>query len=254
MSNKKLEDLPMRTQVFVVALALGAVLVTGCKDDDSAVDPTSSVSLATDDAADAIASALGGSEATSGLTTQIEELASVTGGGSLGKVDGALGISVDTTFTRQRTGTYAYSYSYHYNFSLVNANQFSFTFTMHGMYETPRMASNDSSNGVFQVSNLLIGQNYLIAGTYNRYGSQASKVRNQVQFRSNLVFSTQDLQVDKNTHRVTSGTATITFYGQSSTGNAFAYTATVTFMGNRTATMAMAGKTYTLNLALGQAD
>jgi hypothetical protein len=45
-----------------------------------------------------------------------------------------------------------------------------------------------------------------------------------------------------------------TFYGQTSTGNVFSYSATIVFTGNQTATLTLGGKTYTLNLALGQAE
>ena len=241
----------MRIVPLVFLLTMGALVWVGCKDEDAPTDL--STSMTADDAADAIASALGGSQATSGLTAQLEEGASVAGGGTLGKVDGTSGVLFDTTVTRQRTGTYSFSYTFQFSWNLVNINQFTFAYAMHGVYDTPRMSSDDSATATFQVSNLLTGSTYLASGIYNRYGTQASKVRNKVSFRSTFTFSTTDLQIDKATRRITSGTGTVTFYGQTSTGNIFSYTGTVVFMGNQSATLTMSGTTYTLNLALGQA-
>jgi hypothetical protein len=60
------------------------------------------------------------------------------------------------------------------------------------------------------------------------------------------------MQVEKTTGRISSGTGTVTFYGQTSNGLVFSYSATVVFTGNQTATLTMSGKTYSLNLAVGQ--
>jgi hypothetical protein len=228
----------------------GFILVPGCKNEDTLTEVTTT--LTADDAADAIASALGGSQGTGGLTAQLEEAASVAGGGTLGKVDGTAGVLFDTTVTRQRTGTYSYSYSFQYSWSLANANQFTISYGMHGMYDAPWMSSNDSASATFQVSNLLVGQSYLVSGIYNRHGTQTSKMRAKLGFQSTLICSTTDLLINKTTRRISSGTATITLYGQVSNGLAFSYSATVVFLGGQSATLTIGAKSYTVNLALGQ--
>ncbi|HSQ76131.1 MAG TPA: hypothetical protein VLT13_11270 [Bacteroidota bacterium] len=243
----------MKTSLFVPLLVFASVLLFGCKKEDSITDPLASANVSTDDAADALASALGDGSATSGLTTQLEELASVAGGGALGKVDASASVLMDTVLTRSRTGTYSFNYTFRYSYGLVSANQFSFAYSMKGVYDTPKMSSDDSASAALQVSNLLSCQTYSVTGLYNRYGTQASKLRNKLTFRSTITAAITDLQIDKNTKRVTSGTATMTMYGQSSAGNAFSFTATVTFLGNQQGTLVINGKTYTLNLTLGEA-
>lgn len=240
----------MKTTLLIALLAMGAMFCAGCRNEDALTDVTTT--LTADDAADAIASALGGSQGTGGLAAQLEEAAIVAGGGSLGKVEGTAGVLFDTTVTRQRTGTYNYSYTFQYSWSLVNVNQFTFSYAMHGVYDTPWMSSNDSASATFQVSSLLVGQNFLVAGIYNRHGSQASKMRAKVTFKSTFTCSTTDLQIDKTTRRITGGTATVTLYGQTSTGLAFTYSATVVFLGNQTATLYIGSNSYTVNLAFGQ--
>jgi len=243
----------MKNLILLVSLLAALALVSGCKNDDSSTNPEDTVSLTVDDAADAFASALGGSAGTGGLTAQLEEAAAIAGGGSLGKTGQAYGILFDTTITRQRVGTYSYSYTFHYSFGIANANQFDFSYTMKGTYETPRMTSSDSAAATLQVSNLLTGQAYSVTGIYNRYGTQVSKVRNWARFSSTITFSFTALEVDKATKRISGGTATLSMSGQTEAGRIFAYTATVTFLGNHQATLIIGGKTYTGNLVLGEA-
>ena len=243
----------MKTLVLLFPLLVALVAVSGCKNDDSSTDLGDAVSLTVDDAADAFASALGGSSGTGGLTAQMEEAAAIAGGGSLGKAGQAYDILFDTTITRQRVGTYSYAYTFHYSFGIANANQFNFSYTMKGTYETPRMTSSDSATATLQVSNLLTGQAYSVTGIYNRYGTQVSKVRNWVRFSSTITFSFTALEVDKASKRISGGTATLSMSGQTDAGRIFAYTATVTFLGNQQAMLIIGGKTYTVSLALGEA-
>ena len=243
----------MKKILLLIPLLAALVIVPGCKNDDSGTNPGDAVSLTVDDAADAFASALGGSTGTGGLTAQMEEAAAVAGGGSLGKAVQSYGILFDTTITRQRVGTYSYSYSFHYSFGIANANQFNFSYTMKGTYETPRMTSSDSAAATLQVSNILTGQAYSVTGIYNRYGTQVSKVRNWARFSSTITFSFTALEIDKTSKRISGGTATLSMSGQTDAGRIFAYTATVTFLGSQQATLIIGGKAYSVNLALGEA-
>ncbi len=242
----------MKSLFFIPVLLLALVLISGCND-GAGTDLDDAITLSADDAADAFASSLGGGTTTSGLTTQLEELATAAGGGGIGKVDASSGVMFDTTITRQRLGTYSFTYTFRYSYGLANANQFNFAYSMKGVYDTPRMSSNDSAWATLQASNLLSGQAYSITGVYNRYGTQTSKVRNKVHFSSTITFAFSALQIDKATKKITSGTATLSMSGQTSTGNIFAYTATITFLGNQQATLVIDRRTYTLNLTLGEA-
>jgi hypothetical protein len=242
-----------RSYTWLLLAGLAAMLVTGCKKDDASVGTDDAIVLTNDDAADAMASTLGGGQSTAGLTAQLEEAATIAGGGTLGKADAAASVSWDTTITRTRTGTYSYDYTFKYSISLANVNRLDFGYSMKGTYDTPRMSSSDSAGATFQVANLLAGSSYSITGIYNRYGSQTSKIRNKASWTSTIIFSTTALLIDKTTKRVSGGTAALTMYGKSSTGNIYSFTATVTFLGNQQATLVVGGKTYTINLATGEA-
>jgi hypothetical protein len=124
---------------------------------------------------------------------------------------------------------------------------------MKGVYDTPRMSSNDSATATFQVSNLVAGTAYRISGIYSRDGTQTSKVRNKTSFSSRIIVSTDTLLVDKTSKRVNGGAATLTIYGQTSTGKIFSINATVRFLGNQQAELVVGGKTYMINLATGEA-
>lgn len=242
-----------RQYMWILIAGLSAVLIAGCKKDDGAVGTGDAVVLTNDDAADAFASTLGGSQSTAGLTAQLEEAATIAGGGSLGKVDATAGTMWDTTITRIRVGTYSYSYSFKYSITLANANRLDFGYTMKGTYDTPRLSSNDSASASFQVSNLLTGTAYSVTGIYNRYGTQASKIRNKTSFTSTITVSTTALLIDKSTKRVSGGSAAVIIYGKSSTGNIYSFNGTVTFLGNQQATLVIGSKAYTINLATGEA-
>lgn len=227
------------------------VAVDSCKKNDDAVDPSSTANVTEDDAADAFANALTGGQSTCGFTTQIEEAATVAAGTIIPKVGGAASTLFDTTITRQKSGAYSYNYVFHYSYGLAAANRFTFTYAMKGVYETPRMSSSDSAAASLEVSNLLAGQAYTIAALYNRYGSQTSKVRNKVSFRSTITVSVTNLLVDKTTKRITGGNATVSMSGQTSSGRAYAFVGTVAFLGAQQATLVINGRTFILDLILG---
>jgi hypothetical protein len=225
--------------------------VDGCKKNDDAVDPSSTAYLTEDDAADAFANVLAGGQGTCGFTAQVEEAATVAAGTVIPKTSTTASTLFDTTVTRQRNGTYSYNYLFHYSYGLAAANRFAFSYTMKGMYETPRMSSADSAAASLEVTNLLAGQTYTVVALYNRYGSQISKVRNKVSFRSTITISITDLLVDKTTKRITGGNATVSMSGQTSSARAYAFAGTVTFLGAQQATLVINGRTFILDLALG---
>jgi hypothetical protein len=238
-------------QSFVLAAVLLATF-GGCKNDDSA-GTDDAITVTADDAADALASAFAGSQATIGLSSQLEVAATLSGGGTLGKVDGTAGTMFDTTVTRSREGAYGYSYTIRFSYSFATANRFTFAYGMKGAYATPRMSSSDSAGATLEVTNILAGSSYLVSGIYNRYGTQASKIRTKSSFRSTITCAFTSILIDKSTKKISGGTATLTIYGQSTTGNIYSYSATLVFLGNQQATLAMDSKAWTINLTLGEA-
>jgi len=111
------------------------------------------------------------------------------------------------------------------------------------------MSSDDSSSSNWTVSGLgASSANAVFAGSYNRIGSQVSKVRNHNTFTSTLHYTLTNINVSKTDHHIVSGTASLTFDGQSTSGNTWTYNGSVTFNGNGTATLSINGNTYTINL------
>ena len=82
---------------------------------------------------------------------------------------------------------------------------------------------------------------------------QHSRVRRQNSFTSTINYALSNLIVDKRSHVIQSGTATLTVSGAGSAGRSFAFTATVAFNGNGSATLTINGKRFSVNLTLGEA-
>lgn len=235
-----------------VALALAAIMITGCTDDDAlGVDGTSAIS--NDDAADAIAFSLSGSQSSGGLTAQLEESTTMAGAGLINKTDQLGNASWDTTVARARMGIFSYAYAFHFNLSLVSGSRLDFSYTMKVTYDTPRMSSADSAAALFQVSNLMTGTSYAVSGTYTRLGTQTSKVRQKNTWTSVITVTMSGLSVDKSTMKITSGSANLTMVGSSGSGNAYALNGKLTFIGANQAILMIGGQAYTIDLSTGEA-
>ena len=115
-----------------------------------------------------------------------------------------------------------------------------------GNYETARLSSNDSATSKWTVTNLLRNEALLLNGSYERIGSQDSKVRLQRGFDSVLKFTVKDLTVNQNTGSITGGTANFTITGETNTSNEFDLAGAIVFNGSQTATVTLNGNTYTV--------
>ncbi len=117
-----------------------------------------------------------------------------------------------------------------------------------GEYETLRLASNDNASSDWTIGNLISGLNWTLNGTYNRSGSQTSKVRNMNSFTSDLEMTLTSLSVSKNTLEIESGTGTFTLTGNGTDGNSFSFEGSITFLGSGRATVTINGETYEFDL------
>ena len=155
--------------------------------------------------------------------------------------------------TSNQGGTAARTYSYSLNWSRLltctNAvpSKFEHNFSGTSSYNTPRMSSNDNSEGAFTITGLEPSATELtLTQNYTRNGTQQSKVRNTRSFTSKTVIQT-NLKAIKGTQQITSGTGTISINGTASTGESFSYTGTLTFLGGNKATLVVSGgNTYTI--------
>jgi hypothetical protein len=238
--------------IFLVAALL---LAYGCDKNANPTDPFGE--LTENDAADIIASSLGGSQSTGGLTAQMEEVTYVAGGGPIPKIGIAAdpaGTNFDTTIVRQLTGIFSYNYTFYYSYDFTTANTLRFAYSMRGSFDTPRVSSDDSANAVLDVSGIFSGAYLFFTGTYLRIGSQNIKVRDERSVNTEISVNLVNVQVNKATRMVESGGATISLTIEGSEGGSLYYVATLTFEGNFNATMTINGRSFLVNLQTGTAE
>ncbi|AWM14381.1 hypothetical protein DI487_11290 [Flavobacterium sediminis] len=230
---------------------MSAQVVVSCSDDET----DSSETLQEQDVVEIIENSL--KEDTGGLSKTIEVTVSLAG---------EQGVYTETPdINCGETYNHNYSFqnevnSYSANYQFVSTYQmncagnsapenFSYQFTNTGNYDTPRMTSDDSSNADWNLTGLnTLVDNISLNGSYERNGSQVSKVRYRNSFTSTLTYSISDLQVNKTSYEIQAGTASVHFVGTVSNGNQYTYNGSVTFNGDGTATLVINGNTYIINL------
>lgn len=233
-----------------VAFALAIAMFSSCKKENN----TSSTEVTVDDASDAIVSSVssetGGMSATVSTTTELAA--------SKGVFTTTPSINCGQLYTASYAASASNSgYSYNYNgssqYQLTCSgylpSSFTFGHTMEGVYETPRMSSDDDATSSWTLTGLEPSvANTSFNGSYVRNGSQQSKVRNQRSFTSTITITASNITVNKSTYKITGGTASVSFSGTASGGNTYTYTGSITFNGDGTATLTINGNTYTINL------
>ncbi len=241
----------LKSLAVVAVLFMSAQVVVSCNSDDS----NSSDALQEEDAVEVIENSL--KEDTGGLSKTVETTVSL--------VDEE-GVYTETPYINCGE-TYNHNYSFQnevnnysadYQFTstyMLNCNgnsnpeSFSYQFTNVGTYDTPRMGSNDGSNANWSLTGLDSStDNIALNGSYVRNGSQVSKVRYMNSFTSTLTYSITNLQVNKTSYQIQSGTAAVSFVGTVSNGNQYTYNGSVTFNGDGTATLTINGNVYIINL------
>lgn len=207
-----------------------------------------------DEAADVVAGSLAGEKSTQGVAGQAEDVVEMTR-----EAQSAFGkfADFDTTVYRKGslTGGYIWDYTFHFSWAYGSVNSVIFTYDMKGSYDTPRLGSSDSSDASWTVTGLLPRDSSLVInGTYERKGSQVSKVRNKRSLTTNTVISLKDMTIGKVSKRITGGTADCSISGSVSDGKTFSFTGKVVFHGNQTATLTINDSVYELNLITGNAQ
>jgi hypothetical protein len=233
--------------VLPVIIFLALVLATfACKKSNSTSGSSSTTdTVTTDDAANAVTDAV--SVESAGMVAQTQTTVVI-----INEDDLACGVQNDTAFSGQNVAGAAITYNYAYNSSrLLTCNvgvpsTFQFNFSGKNSYSAAYIASNDSATGNFNVTGLSPGATqYVFNASYIRSGSETSKVRNQYTFTSNINIQSTNLTIDKSTQQIVSGTGTVSISGAASNGKAFSYSGTITFSGGKQATLVLGnGNTY----------
>ncbi len=170
------------------------------------------------------------------------------------------GVPADTTFTKEYSGELiSYGYSLEYGYELTCSSigipeSLAWSYSCDGIWNGVRFNIDGASFGSVVVTGLLPNaEDYLINGSLNRTQELIQKYRDQKTLISETAIILEDLTIAKSTQTVTSGTATFTTTGVSSTGATYAYSCVVVFNGDRTATFTFSdGSVYTLDLATNE--
>lgn len=225
----------------MIAAGLGLAISSCKKDASTQTDATVTEADAAELATNAVVPANGG------LALQVNS--SVT---LYKTVTLQCGVEKDSSITRSSGSGASPSYSYALNWNyLLNCSgavpsQLTFNFTGSSKYDAPRMSSDDKSTGGFVFAGLTPSASvYVLNTTYNRAGSQTSKIGREYSFNSNLTIKSADITVDKNSLKILSGTGTVAISGTSSSGKSFTFNGTLTFNGNNKATLILnSGASY----------
>lgn len=221
-----------------------AMSTTSCKKESS----TSTDPVSEEEAAEAISQSV--STESSGMSQQ--SFAAVTVANAE-LVFLPCGVEIDSTVTGASLPGAAITYAYNLSWSWVLScsglgvpQKINFDISGNSSYDAPRMSSNDNSTASFELTSLTPGTTeYDMTASYQRNGTQQSKVFNKNSFTSTIIITSTNLKVDKITQLVTSGTAAASISGASSSGKSFSYSGTITFLGNKKGTLTMAnGNTY----------
>jgi hypothetical protein len=209
------------------------VSVTACKKSADTTAATVTEADATELTTDAIVPTTGG------MTIQASSSVNIYAAAST-KL--ACGVSKDTTITGASVAgavpSYNYSLSWNYKLNCdVIPTTFTFNFTGSSNYSGLLLTSNDSSTGTFVVSTTLAAANYTVNTSYERKGTQTSKVGQQKSFTSGLKITSTNVLISKTTNEIVSGTGTVSLTGVTTGGKSFSFGGTITFLGNKKATV-----------------
>jgi hypothetical protein len=143
-----------------------------------------------------------------------------------------------------------YSADLEWNWILnCSAANFTFAFKGHTTYSAPLMSSNDSTTAWFIITGLQESSTaYVLNSNYVRNGSQQSNIGNRNSFTSLITITSSNINIDKISEQIISGTATVSISGASTSGRSFSFSGNINFLGNQAATLTMAsGNVYQIN-------
>jgi hypothetical protein len=220
------------TAHFLLLTTTCMLLITSCKKDNASTSASAAVSQ--DDAAEAITQAV--TPESGGMVNQVDQSTEIISKGSA-----ACGASFDSSISGNSPegSAVTYSYSLDWNWVYTCASKtFQLNFTGNSMYDGPNMSSKGNSVGNMTVTGYGSSSSEYTANiTFERDGSDQSKVFHKNSFTSKTTITSDNIKIDKTTALITSGAATVNIKGSSTNGLSFSYGGTLTFNGNKTGTL-----------------
>ncbi|MCR9174152.1 MAG: hypothetical protein NXI10_16765 [bacterium] len=229
---------------LVLTVLLGSALLTSCSKDEPAKEVTE------EDAVELIEGSLQAS--TGGLDETVakysEDLVTEF------VPNDNCGESYDTTYNFSYSGAISqadYTMTWGY---VLNCNGFvpstaDLSAMASGTYSTNRMTSNDNTDASLTVSGLEPSNEELnFNGSLQREGNQTITINsNTREITSTITVTLTDVQVDKSSYEILSGTGTALVNASNGT-DSFSFNGSIVFNGGGSATLTLNGNTYTINL------
>lgn len=230
------------------AFAILGLLAVACDDDD---DNKNTAKLSSQEQAEMVGSSLGQSGFAGSAERSAEYADDATASGKLKEC----GYTSEGNFDLGGTlGQIVFSLNYDYNVALncddnEEPESFTASFDYEGSYTSPRFESDYSGNGDLTITSLdEEDDSFELNGSYDRSGSFATKEDGEVseEGEHRLDIDANSVMIDKGNKKITSGSASVSASGSIEGRGSYSFDADVTFNSNGTATIKVAGDTYTL--------
>lgn len=246
--------------IFVFLLSMGVIL-TSCKKDDD--DDKENVS--TEESAEVLSNALSSSSA--GVYSQVGLFnAAIAGAPAVTEKSLQSEIcdfSDNQTHKLEFNGPqrqFSYSFSYEYGFQCTGGvipTSFYYNYSGTGNYNGPYLKTNDQRSGDWVVTALLpTDAYYIVNGTSLNVGNiefiSADENTDSKTINSTTNFVFTDLNVDKTTGEVVSGTGEFTISGTVPQGVPFNHSGNLAFSGDKQVSATINSDTYNINLQSGE--
>lgn len=157
------------------------------------------------------------------------------------------------TLSRNFQGTkiqanYSSTFSYQMSCNNLNIPQTAtFSIATNTNYSTNRITGTGNSTFNGSLTGLEFAASSIIFnGNYSRTGTQELAIQERKNISSTLNFSLSDIDINKPTFIIQSGSGTFSFIGTVQ-GTTFNYSGNITFNGNQNATLIINGNSYSIN-------
>lgn len=168
----------------------------------------------------------------------------------------------DTTVESSYSGAlieYDYSYNYVYGF---NCNYYgipenlSFDFSGALQYSGTKITFTDELTGQWIITGIYpTSENYIVNGTIERSGSNTIKIlTTSVTTITSSEQVYKNININKETGEIVSGSGAITLSGQTNSGDSFSFSASVTFPGDGTAIISLQDNSFEVDLENGDVN
>ena len=233
------------------AFAILGLLAVACNDDD---DNKNTAKLSSEEQAEMVASSLGQSGFAGSAEQSADYADDATASGKLQEC----GYTNEGSFDFGTTiGQIIFSIEYDYNVALncddnEEPESFTASFDYEGSYTGPHFESDYSGNGDLTITSLdAEDDEFELNGSYDRSGSFTTKSDGEVdeEGQHSLDIDANSVMISKNNKKITSGSASVSASGSIEGRGSYSFDADVTFNSNGTATIEVAGDTYTLTFS-----